>query len=145
MPRRAPQREERRPAALAAPDPRHGAKGELRADRLDLAALSQIANRLPLGEAAHRLLKGQAPQGLVHRSTAAQAEELLGRQQGTFRALARGFQDLLAQHGFPIGNSHGAPAGLVVLCCVRRLREFLTLCPQSICLGRHCAGAAWLR
>lgn len=47
------------------PDPRHGAKGELRADRLDLAALSQIANRLPLGEAAHRLLKGQAPQGLV--------------------------------------------------------------------------------
>lgn len=45
--------------------PSQSAKGELRADRLDLAALSQIANRLPLGEAAHRWLKGQAPRGLV--------------------------------------------------------------------------------
>ena len=45
--------------------PSQSAKGELRADRLDLAALSQIAHRLPLGEAVHRLLKGQAPRGLV--------------------------------------------------------------------------------
>ncbi|RUP33457.1 MAG: TIGR02099 family protein [Curvibacter sp.] len=46
-------------------DPRHPAKGELRADRLDLVALSQIAHRLPLGDAVHRWLKAQAPRGLV--------------------------------------------------------------------------------
>jgi hypothetical protein len=33
---------------------------------------------------------------LVHRSAIAQAEELLGRQQRSLRACARGVQDLLA-------------------------------------------------
>ena len=60
---------------------------------------------------------------LVLRSAIAQAEELLGSQQESFRALARGFQDLLAQY------CHGDFVGLVVLCYVRSLREFLTLCP----------------
>lgn len=40
-------------------------RGELQADRLDLAALSEIASRLPLGEAAHRVLATYAPEGLV--------------------------------------------------------------------------------
>ncbi|HSV54666.1 MAG TPA: YhdP family protein [Burkholderiaceae bacterium] len=41
------------------------ARGELRADKLDLAALSQIANRLPLGAATHEALAAYAPKGLV--------------------------------------------------------------------------------
>ncbi len=38
---------------------------ELKADRLDLAALAQIATRLPLSEAVHRQIDSFAPQGLV--------------------------------------------------------------------------------
>lgn len=41
------------------------ARGELRADKLDLAALSQIATRLPLGTATHTVLADRAPKGLV--------------------------------------------------------------------------------
>jgi len=44
--------------------PEHGA---LRADRLDLAALALIADRLPLGDATHRALDAYAPRGLVER------------------------------------------------------------------------------
>ncbi|MDP3172701.1 MAG: YhdP family protein [Polaromonas sp.] len=41
------------------------ARGEIKADRLDLAALALIANRLPLGSAAHGLIAELAPKGLV--------------------------------------------------------------------------------
>lgn len=41
------------------------AKGELRADRLDLQALAQIANRLPLGTATHTMLLAHAPKGQI--------------------------------------------------------------------------------
>jgi len=41
------------------------AQGELRADKLDLAALSQVASRLPLGSATHAALAAYAPKGLV--------------------------------------------------------------------------------
>lgn len=40
-------------------------QGEFRADRLDLAALAQIASRLPLGTTAHTALQAYTPQGLV--------------------------------------------------------------------------------
>ena len=40
-------------------------KNELRADRLDLAALAQIATRLPLDTATHALVASFAPKGLV--------------------------------------------------------------------------------
>ncbi|MGB4115643.1 MAG: YhdP family protein [Polaromonas sp.] len=40
-------------------------KNELKADKLDLAAVAQIANRLPLGTATHALLASFAPRGLV--------------------------------------------------------------------------------
>ena len=43
------------------------ARGELTADRLDLAALTQIASRLPLGEPLHAALQRYAPMGLVER------------------------------------------------------------------------------
>ncbi len=38
---------------------------ELKADKLDLAALAQIANRLPLDSATHALISSFAPRGLV--------------------------------------------------------------------------------
>lgn len=41
------------------------AQGDLRADRLDLEALRQIATRLPLGTATHAALVNFAPKGLV--------------------------------------------------------------------------------
>ncbi len=40
-------------------------KNELKADKLDLAALAQIANRLPLGTATHAAIASYAPKGLV--------------------------------------------------------------------------------
>lgn len=42
-----------------------GQKGELKADRLDLATVAQIAARLPLGTATHALVASYAPKGLV--------------------------------------------------------------------------------
>ncbi|WP_372827962.1 YhdP family protein, partial [Polaromonas sp.] len=41
------------------------ARGEIKANRLDLAALALIANRLPLGSAIHQLIATLAPKGLV--------------------------------------------------------------------------------
>ena len=41
------------------------ARSELRADRLDLAAVSQIAGRLPLATATHALISGHPVKGLV--------------------------------------------------------------------------------
>lgn len=40
-------------------------KNELKADRLDLAAVAQIASRLPLGTTTHALIASFAPKGLV--------------------------------------------------------------------------------
>jgi uncharacterized protein (TIGR02099 family) len=51
---------------------------ELQADKLDLAALAQIANRLPLGSSAHELITSFAPGGLV--------ETLEARWQGPLDA-----------------------------------------------------------
>jgi uncharacterized protein (TIGR02099 family) len=41
------------------------ARGELVADRLDLAAVNALAQRLPVGEAVQKALEQMAPQGLV--------------------------------------------------------------------------------
>jgi uncharacterized protein (TIGR02099 family) len=43
------------------------ARGELKADRLDLAAVARIADRLPIDSATRALLLAYAPQGLVER------------------------------------------------------------------------------
>ena len=43
------------------------AQGDLRADKLDLQALGQIANRLPLGAATHEALLAYQPKGKVER------------------------------------------------------------------------------
>ena len=55
------------------------AQGELRADKLDLGALSSIATRLPLSSATHAALTAYAPQGLV--------ESLQAKWQGPVEAL----------------------------------------------------------
>jgi len=52
---------------LAQPRGRSAARGAVRADRLDLRMLGQLADRLPLGEAVHRALGARAPAGLVER------------------------------------------------------------------------------
>jgi uncharacterized protein (TIGR02099 family) len=44
---------------------RQPARGEIRADKLDLGALTQVAARLPLGAATHSALAAYAPKGLV--------------------------------------------------------------------------------
>ena len=46
-------------------DARKPARGELNADRLDLAAMVEIAQRLPLDETLHKALAAYAPKGLV--------------------------------------------------------------------------------
>jgi len=57
------------------------AVGELRADRLDLAALSQIADRLPLDKALHEGLRAHPAKGLV--------ETVQARWQGPWGALQK--------------------------------------------------------
>lgn len=52
------------------------ARGELQADRLDLAALGRIAHRLPLDEQLHAALTRYAPGGLVDRIQASWQGEL---------------------------------------------------------------------
>ena len=54
------------------------AAGELKADRLDLAALRQLGGRLPLGRPTHAALAAYAPEGLV--------ENVQARWQGDLRA-----------------------------------------------------------
>jgi uncharacterized protein (TIGR02099 family) len=55
------------------------ARGELRADRLDLAALSQVATRLPLGTVTHAMIQAYAPKGMV--------ESVQAKWQGPLDAL----------------------------------------------------------
>ena len=76
------------------------AQGELRADKLDLVALSQIASRLPLGNATHDAMAAYAPKGLV--------ETLHARWQGPLDAPAevRGPRPRLARRG---GRAAAAP------------------------------------
>lgn len=56
------------------------AHSQLKADKLDLAALAQIANRLPLDSATHALIASFAPRGLV--------EAVEARWQGPLEAPA---------------------------------------------------------
>jgi uncharacterized protein (TIGR02099 family) len=63
------------------PDGTKPEAGELRADRLDLGALGQLAERLPLGANTHATLARHAPQGIV--------ENLQARWQGPASAPQR--------------------------------------------------------
>ena len=70
---------------------RRPAQGELRADRLDLAALAQIAQRLPLAASIHQALQTYAPQGLVNEIQASWKGPLQDLQQYQVRARIEGF------------------------------------------------------
>jgi uncharacterized protein (TIGR02099 family) len=84
------------------------AQGELRADRLDLGALGQIARRLPLGAPTHAALQAYAPQGLV--------DTVQARWQGPLDALqkyeARGRASRLATAAQPGAGGHAGVPGV---------------------------------
>ena len=66
------------------------AQGEFRADRLDLAALAQIASRLPLGATAHDAVRAYTPQGMVDDIQATWKGPLDDLQQYQVRSRIRG-------------------------------------------------------
>ncbi len=80
-------------------------RGALRADRLDLGALAQIASRLPLGDATHRALATYAPRGLVERIDASWQGALAMPSVYQVRGRVSGLQ--VASQG-PVAISAGA-------------------------------------
>ncbi|NPC55044.1 YhdP family protein [Caenimonas soli] len=76
------------------------AQGELRADKLDLFALSQIATRLPLGSATHQALAAYAPKGLVETLNAKWQGPLDAMNKYEARGRAVGLE-IAAQAGTP--------------------------------------------
>lgn len=79
--------------------------GELTADRLDLAALAQIAGRLPLGDALHQALQRHRPSGIVERIEVSwQAPP-----DAALRYQAKGRVQQLAVQAIP--DTSGAPPG----------------------------------
>ncbi|MDA8444138.1 YhdP family protein [Paracidovorax valerianellae] len=82
-------------------------QGELRADRLDLAALAQIASRLPLEPALHAALADYAPRGLVGELKASWRGPLDHMQQYQARGKVTGLA--LADQPRPEGAASGVP------------------------------------
>ena len=76
-------------------------RSELTADRLDLTALARIAERLPLGDAAHTALRTYAPQG--------QVETLQATWQGPFDAQGR-YQIKARINGLALGDTPATAA-----------------------------------
>jgi uncharacterized protein (TIGR02099 family) len=68
------------------------AQGELRADKLDLGALGQIASRLPLGTTTHAALTAYNPRGLVESIQAKWQGPLDGLQKYEARGRASGLE-----------------------------------------------------
>ncbi|EJE48716.1 putative membrane protein, partial [Acidovorax sp. CF316] len=66
------------------------AQGDFRADRLELAALAQIASRLPLGATAHDAVRQYAPKGLVDEIQATWKGPLGALQQYQVRGRIQG-------------------------------------------------------
>lgn len=86
--------------------PRRAAQGELQAERIDLAALAHIGERLPLAEPVRRALAARAPRG--------QIENLLARWEGQVDApvgyQVRGRAVGLAVEALPAPATAPAPA-----------------------------------
>ncbi len=80
------------------------AQGEFRADRLELAALAQIASRLPLGSTAHDAVRQYAPKGLVNEIQATWKGPLDALQQYQVRGRIEG----LALAGEPTPGAAGS-------------------------------------
>lgn len=88
------------------PEGQGGARGELRADKLDLGALSQIASRLPLGAATHGALQAYAPRGLVEKVQARWSGPLAAPDKYEARGRASGLE--VASRADPAGHA-GSP------------------------------------
>ncbi len=80
----------------------------LRADRLDLAAVAQIASRLPLGTTTHTLIASLAPKGLVQSLDARWQVPVATTAQGSPTSAARG------AHPTIIYSAKGRVTGLEV-------------------------------
>ncbi|SFM32156.1 YhdP family protein [Variovorax sp. OV329] len=91
------------------PTGRDAGRGAIKADRLDLAMLAQIADRLPLGEKLHQALARRAPQGLVDRLDA----EWDGPLESPRRYQARGRLSKFAVASEPAAQAdHAGAPGL---------------------------------
>lgn len=95
----------------ALPRGRTPERGALRADRLDLGVLALIANRLPLGDATHKLLADYAPRGLVERIDASWQGALDAPYRYQVRGRASGLtlaSQAAPRNGPPAPNSSAA-------------------------------------
>jgi uncharacterized protein (TIGR02099 family) len=86
------------------------AQGEIRADRLDLFALSQIASHLPLGAATHAALAAYAPKGLVESVQASWQGPLDAMQK--YQARGRAVQLAIAAQPAVAASGAAARAGV---------------------------------
>jgi len=87
------------------------ARGEIKADQLDLAALSQIVDRLPIDPASRTALLAYAPKGLVQRIQASWQGPMGAFSQYAVKGLVTEFE-LAAQNVSPVAHTSaniGAP------------------------------------
>ena len=83
--------------------------GEFKADRLDLAALAQIADRLPIGTATHAQLRSFKPRGLVDTLQASWQGDLSAPTAYTAQGRVKGLA-LAAQLSPPTTTTIATPA-----------------------------------
>ncbi len=84
-------------------------RGELVADRLDLASMGQIADRLPVPDAVRKALRNLAPQGLVSRVQASWVGPLDAVQQYAVNGTVQGLTlDAWAHDGSSTPGVRGA-------------------------------------
>ncbi|MEO6293697.1 MAG: DUF3971 domain-containing protein, partial [Burkholderiaceae bacterium] len=79
-------------------------KGEFRADKLDLATISLIANRLPLGAATHAKLVSYAPQGVIQAITATWRGNLDAPTNLTAKGQVTGLQFAAQRNAVKLGE-----------------------------------------
>ena len=83
---------------------------ELKADKLDLAALAQITSRLPLDSASHALISSFAPQGLVQSLDARWQGPLAAPASFSARGRVAGLSVAASPAGPPSAAARGATA-----------------------------------
>ena len=140
------------------------AQGEFRADRLDLAALAQVASRLPLGATAHEAVRTYSPHGLVDEIQATWKGPLENLQQYQVRGRIRGLAlagDTPASASTQLGlrgatvdidmTQAGGKAALTIasgaLVAVALASDWTGMLPKNLAAGfslaAMAAGAAW--
>ena len=90
-------------------------KNELKADKLDLTALTQIASRLPLGVATHNLITSYAPKGLVDDVTARWQVPSSGPVSFAARGRVTGFEVAARPNSGVAQTAPASPGSLPVL------------------------------